>query len=137
MLSKAAEHAIKAMVYLATKTVEGEFTRIADISEAIGSPLPYTSKILNQLRRNALLESKGGFRLGDNRHISFIQIIEAQEGLSGLDRCVLGLKTCSSSDPCPAHEKYKSIKEQIKQLLAESYVDDFNQEVINMELKLK
>ena len=33
-----------------------------------------------------------------------------------LERCVLGLKKCSEIQPCPMHEEYKSIKQQLIKL---------------------
>ncbi len=141
MLSKATEYAIKAMIFLATKEDRSAYVRIHEIAEAIDSPKPYTSKILNRLRRNGILEStigaKGGFRIPARSRISLIQIVEAQEGPDSLDRCLLGLKSCSSSRPCPIHDQYKEVKENLLGILHRSFIDDYTSDLNEKQLNLK
>ena len=141
MLSKASENAIKATIYLASLDDKERYVPIAEIAEAIESPVQYCSKIMNQLRRKGLIESsagaRGGFRLGPNRHISFYQVVEAQEETIPFDRCILGLKQCSSLQPCPAHEQYKGVKEELIRVLTDSYVDDFTHSILEQKLNLK
>ncbi len=76
MFSKACEYAIKSMIFIQSKSDTSEPLRLGDIAEAVDSPVAFTSKILQQLKKNGLLIStagnKGGFRIPENKIISFV-----------------------------------------------------------------
>ncbi|CUU06259.1 hypothetical protein JGI2_01368, partial [Candidatus Kryptobacter tengchongensis] len=49
-----------------------------------------------------------------------------------LKGCVLGLPNCSDKKPCPVHEYWKNIREEIKQMLSEKTL----KELLNGEFKI-
>ena len=55
ILSQTAEHALRAVLYLAQR--EDELVRVGDIAEALSIPRNYLSKILHLLAREGVLAS--------------------------------------------------------------------------------
>lgn len=138
IFSSAVQYAIRAMTCLG----EQEPDRLASIryvSDACGIPLPYLAKIVNRLARAQLVRSRrgpaGGIKLGRPAgEITVAEIIEALGEMPTADQCVLGLAQCSDKTPCPVHENWKGIREQLKESLHARSVEDL---VRNRALKLR
>ena len=52
MLSKACEYSIRASIYIAEKSLEGNRSGLKEIAKSIDSPEAFTSKILQQLAKS-------------------------------------------------------------------------------------
>lgn len=117
MLSKTCEYAIRATVYVASKSNRNEKIGIIEVAEAIGSPLHFTGKILQTLVRKKILSSAkgpaGGFYLENGDKLLLIDIVDAIDGSGLFTSCVLGLEHCSALEPCPMHEQVKPIREML------------------------
>lgn len=141
MFSKACEYAIKSMIYIESHGVDSKKISLNEISEAINSPLAFTAKILQQLKRSGLLIStigaKGGFQIERNKPITIKEIVIAIDGDGFFSKCVLGLKVCSSTNPCPAHEAYKNIKENLIKDLLDLELNEFTKNIKNKSISLK
>lgn len=135
-LSKSCEYAIKATVYVAYRSLENQKVGIAEIAEAIDSPVHFTGKILQELSRKRILGSvkgpNGGFFVEDSNKLYLIDVVNAIDGNALFSSCVLGLKTCSSEKPCPMHYQVKPIRDQLerefKKKTVHELVDEFKQE---------
>lgn len=104
MFSKSCEYAIRAVIFICTKKEENKIVKIQEIAEAVGAPIYYTSKILQQLSRLKLMGSMkgqhGGFYMGpEHKEIRLIDIVEAIDGNKIFNGCGLGLSTCSEKNP--------------------------------------
>jgi len=130
MFSKACQYAIRATLFISQKSLGGERVGLKKIAEAIDSPEAFTAKILQQLARNNIIESvkgpSGGFEISDMDldRIKLISIVEAIDGSQVFDGCGLGLKQCNAAKPCPVHDKFKSIRENLKQMLSTTNIRD-------------
>ncbi|KAA8484967.1 BadM/Rrf2 family transcriptional regulator [Arcticibacter tournemirensis] len=117
ILSKSCEYAIRATVYIAFRSYKNEKAGIIEIAEAIGSPMHFTGKILQELSRKKVLSSNkgpnGGFYIADPSSLYLIDIIRAIDGNELFSSCVLGLKNCSDIQPCPVHSQIKPIRTQL------------------------
>ncbi|PWG80255.1 RrF2 family transcriptional regulator [Pararcticibacter amylolyticus] len=117
ILSKSCEYAIRAAVYIGHKSHEGERAGIPEIAEAIGSPMHFTGKILQTLSRKKVISSakgpNGGFFILDPATLYLIDIVRAIDGNELFSSCVMGLKNCSDTKPCPMHEQIKPIRTQL------------------------
>lgn len=122
MFSKSTEYALRATIYIAQKSTENKKTGIAEIAKAIDSPRSFTAKILQSLtRENKIICSvsgpRGGFYITEEaKNLPVRAILDAMGEDTVLDKCLLGMETCSESTPCPMHFKYKLIKEQLVDL---------------------
>lgn len=123
MFSKACEYAIRATIYIAVQSNHDKRVSLKDIAKEINSPEAFTAKILQQLSRNNIITSikgpSGGFYIEKKAMpgIRLSQIVSAIDGDSIYRGCGLGLKTCSEKHPCPVHDKFKVIREELKSML--------------------
>lgn len=117
ILSKSCEYGIRAAVYIAYKSHKKGKAGIPEISEAIGSPMHFTGKILQELSRKRVISSvkgpNGGFYIEDPANLFLIDIVRALDGNALFSSCVMGLHTCSDTRPCPMHEQMKPIRSQL------------------------
>ena len=123
MFSKACEYGIKASIYIAEQSLVGRKVSLKEISETIESPTAYTSKILQQLCRSAIINSDkgptGGFSLDVVKieKIKLSTIVFALDGDSIYNGCGLGLKKCNELMPCPVHDQFKLVRDELKKML--------------------
>ncbi|WP_346238857.1 RrF2 family transcriptional regulator [Niabella insulamsoli] len=142
MFSKATEYGIKAMMYIAVKTRNGERVGVKEIAKNIDAPVHFTAKILQELCRKNLLHSakgpNGGFYLDSaDLKTPLGKIVKTLDGDRFYNTCVLGLKACSHKNPCPVHHEFKVIKEKIIDMLEKNTIGSFNTELINKNFFLK
>lgn len=139
MFSKACEYAIKIMIYIAANEQKEQLTGLKEITKAIGSPLAFTAKILQQLVKGKLLNSfkgpTGGFELADSKEIRLVDVVSVMDGNKLLEECVLGLAYCSSRNPCPVHDKFVAIRSHLKETLLSTDIRD--KELLKNYEKLK
>lgn len=116
IFSQTCQYAIKACIVLVNGRKK---IGIKDISEEIGTPTAFTSKILQQLTKNGVISSGkgkgGGFYLNDEQYetLTIKDIYENFEGKEVLTSCLLGLKKCDGENPCPIHHLATDIKEKV------------------------
>ena len=141
MFSKACEYAIKSMIYINANGEGSRKIKLMEIADAIDSPVAFTAKILQQLKKSNLListiGSEGGFQIQKNNPITLKEVVMAIDGDGFFNQCVLGLKVCSSTNPCPAHDAYKNIKENLIKDLLDLELDDFTKNIKNKSISLK
>lgn len=130
MFSKACEHGIKAIIYIATQSMEGRRVKIGDIVEHSGSPEAFTAKVLGTLTKHNIVNSHtgpyGGFDIDIKRmkETRLIDIVQAIDGDSIFNGCGLGLSECSHLQPCPMHDKFVTVRNEIKTMLSGTSVHD-------------
>jgi Rrf2 family protein len=123
MFSKACEYAIKATTYIAQQSLQNRRVSLKEITKEIDSPLAFTAKILHQLAKNNILDStkgpSGGFQISKERVevISLSDVVFAIDGDSIYVGCGIGLDKCNANSPCPVHDKFSIIREELKQML--------------------
>lgn len=123
MFSKACEYGIKATLYIARQSQLNERASLKEIAGAINSPEAFTAKILQQLARHGVINSakgpNGGFYLpaADQEKNKLCHIVTAIDGDGIYSGCGLGLKECNELQPCPVHDKFKIVRDQLKDML--------------------
>lgn len=122
MLGRTTEYAIRAMVYIYIRTLEGGKPSFKEIAKKIESPEQFTGKVLQNLARSGLVSSVkgkgGGFYFSDlSRPLTLYQVIRAVEGDEYFSKCGFGLKHCDSKNPCPMHEDYSPIRTEFFKLV--------------------
>ncbi len=126
--SKPCEYAIRALVFLARFPDRGAAQGV-EIAKAEGLPAPVLGKVLQELVRKGLLESRrgpgGGFRLARNpRLITLRDVVAAIDGLDQFAECAVGLEGCSDNSPCPLHDTWKGLRTQLMTYLETTTLDD-------------
>lgn len=128
ILSKYCEYGLQALLVLATKKKIG-WTSLKEITDRLHAPEQYLAKILQDMGRKGIIKSRkgpmGGFMLGQPaENIILYDVVNALDGTEFLDKCVLGFPECSSDNPCPKHESWGALRDQIKQTMLESTIGD-------------
>lgn len=130
MFSKACEYGIKATVFIAQKATDTKWLGINAISEEIDSPVPFTAKVLQMLVKGGVLHSKkgpnGGFFIDKLvlQQITLLHIVRTIDGETKYFGCGLGLKNCNEEKPCPMHEHFKAIRQDLLWTLENTKVID-------------
>ena len=123
MFSKACEYGIRAAIFIAKQSQYDKKASLKDVATAIESPEAYTSKILQQLSRNNIIISNkgpsGGFSMDKQalNKVKLSTIVSAIDGDSIYKGCGLGLKQCNAKLPCPIHNEFKVIRNELKKML--------------------
>lgn len=128
MFSKACEYGIKATIYIAVQSMQDCRVSLKEIAKEIDSPVAFTAKILQQLARNNIVESvkgpTGGFQI-EKKNIDSIKlrrIVSAIDGDSIFRGCGLGFKECNENYPCPIHDKFKKVRDELQQMLEDTSI---------------
>jgi len=123
MFSRTCEYAIKASIFIAQNSLNDKRVSLPDIAKGIDSPAAFSAKILQQLTKNKLVKSmkgpNGGFEIEKDRMstIMLSQIVDAIDGDSIYKGCALGLNQCNQHRPCPVHNKFVTVRDELKEML--------------------
>ena len=120
-LTRAADYAVRIMIHLAALPPGSRPNRNV-LAEAGEVPEHFLSKILQSLARARLIDSQrgmnGGFALAaDPDQITVLDIIEAIEGPTHLNACLLPGDSCSRKGWCPAHCVWAEAQEAMTAVL--------------------
>lgn len=143
MLSKTCEYAVRATLVIAAETEQGNRISLREIARKIDSPESFTAKILQKLARNNIVDSLkgngGGFNVSKEKliQVTLSDIILAIDGEALFKRCSLGLNDCSEIKPCPFHNQYKPIREQLKLALDSTSLADLVSGLVSHSTFLK
>lgn len=130
MFSKSTEYALRACIYIMRHSEDERRLSIDEIANGIGAPAAFTAKILQKLSgEDAIVSSVrgpgGGFYFTARAaKLPLLKILEAMGEEGVLDRCVLGLEKCSSTKPCPMHEDYKEVRQQIQAMFKKKRIGE-------------
>jgi len=127
IFSRACEYGIQATLYIATKP--DRRVGIKEIAAELNIPVHFLAKILQALSEKDVLKSykgvHGGFTLQRSpEKIRLIDVVEAIDGLDFLESCVLGFPGCGTGKPCPVHDRWGAVRDQIRGMLSEDSLAD-------------
>lgn len=134
MFSKTCEYAIRAMIFIAQRSKDGQRVGIREIAKGIDSPEHFIAKILQELVRKGVVQSvkgpSGGFYLdAQGRGCPLAKIVRVVDGDQLFSGCGLGLRNCSEAHPCPIHDEFKKIREDITALLENACIGEFTEKL--------
>lgn len=119
MFSKACEYAIKATIYIAQQSHQNRRANVKEVAKAVNAPEAFTAKILQQLCRASILESNRGkqggfiFNLEKQHQIKIYDVVHLFDGDGLFTNCGLGLQKCSAKNPCPVHDDFKIVRDNL------------------------
>jgi Rrf2 family protein len=143
MFSKACEYGIRATIYISSQSLENKPSSLKEIANEIGSPAPFTAKILQQLAKNNILYSvmgpTGGFLIEKDKvkKVMLSHIVDVLEGDAIYKNCGLGLLRCNSLKPCPLHRDFAVIRDHLKEMLTTTSLFDLTVNLNDGETLLK
>jgi Rrf2 family protein len=133
IFSRQCEYALRAVLYLAVRS-PGELVSIREVAKKLKIPVHFLAKIFQDLSKKQLLCSrkgpKGGFGLGlPAKDITLFHIIEAIDGVSFMENCIMGFPTCSGKNPCPMHTQWGSLRDRLYQMLVNKSLERLAQDI--------
>jgi len=142
VFSKTCEYAIRAVFFIAHRTANGGRVGIKEISTGIDSPEAFLAKILQELTRKGILNSakgpNGGFFVDDyNLKMPLSAVVKAVDGEGIFTGCGMGLQYCSAANPCPLHNEFKEIRDKIQEMMDNTTIGEFNEDLNLGILSLK
>lgn len=129
MFSNGCEYAIRALTIIGQASKEDRKIGIKEICRLAKTPESFTAKILQNLVRKGLLNSQkgpsGGFYLEkDPDSITLYDIVEAIDGNGIFINCGLGLHNCDASRPCPLHDNFAVVRQELKTMCKSNTLND-------------
>ena len=142
MFSKTCEYAIRAMIFIAQRSIDGGRVGIREIADGIDSPEHFIAKILQELVRKGVVQSvkgpNGGFYLDEKgRGCSLARIVRVVDGDQLFSGCGLGLRQCSEALPCPIHDEFRKIRQDITSMLENARIGEFSERLEENRLFLR
>ncbi len=133
IFSRQCEYALQAVLYITAKG-ENRYTDIKEISQKLNIPHHFLAKILQNLSKSGMLRSQkgpsGGFALGtDPEDITLYNIVEVIDGDGFITECVLGLPSCGGDNPCPLHDRWGELRDDIYKMLADKTIGQLVEEI--------
>lgn len=127
LMSRAADYAARAMVYVASAD-NGNTATTREIAKRQGVSQAFLQKIVQRLVQAGLLRTErgpaGGVALSHPAaDISLRQIVEAIEGPITLNRCLRGPGECHREAICPVHEVCVRVQKELLATLESSTLD--------------
>ena len=116
-LSQESAYGIEGLLVLATMPA-GTQMLLSDIAVSRGLPQSFLAKIFQKLGHQGLVRSFRGATRGyalarPAGEIKLGEILLATEGPDFLKRCVFWSRYCADANPCPLHNSWKEVKDQI------------------------
>ena len=130
MFSRTCEYGIKAIIYIATQSLDNNRVKIGDVAANTGTPEAFTAKILGTLTKskfvNSLKGPYGGFDIDIDtmKTTKMSDLVLAMDGDSIYNGCGLGLSECNAKEPCPMHDKFVKIRTELKSMLETTTIYD-------------
>ena len=130
MFSESCQYGIRAAIFIASESYQNNRVGLRAIAEKIDSPEAFTAKILQILSKNNIIRSikcvGGGFEIPKEKmsQIKLSQIVTALDGDRVFTGCGLGLNQCSEDHPCPVHDKFKSMRNELAFMLENTNLEE-------------
>ncbi len=139
-LSKTCIYGIRAVLYTATQDNQ-KFIPISKIAEELGISFHFLTKILQILTQKKIMNSyrgpNGGITLArPAEEVKLIEIVEAIDGTDLFTECILGIPDCGVRKPCPLHNQWGDIRQQLHQMLTSTSVAELARRVKEDGLRL-
>lgn len=126
MISRTGRYALRAVVHLAAREGAGPVP-VDTVAERLDVPRNYLSKTLHRLARAGVLDStrgpRGGFELARPAgEMTLAEVLAPFDEQEFQRQCLLGRDRCTDEDPCPAHDRWKRLSEEMAAFFRETTV---------------
>lgn len=140
LLSKTCNYGIRAALYVASKNNE-KYVPIRQISDDLKISFHFLTKILQILTQKNIMVSyrgpNGGVSLArPASEITIMEIVEAIDGLNLFQGCILGLPECNNNNPCPFHEKWATVRDDLMSTFQSEKLLDLAQRISDFGLRI-
>jgi Rrf2 family iron-sulfur cluster assembly transcriptional regulator len=127
--SKSFGYALRGVLYIALMHDQKQYVQVEEIASTLAVPRHFMGKILKNLSKKKVLLSvkgpSGGFSLNEHTlQMQLMLLVEITDGMQGFNSCVLRVRKCSPSNPCPMHRQMEEVKMKLKSILTDTTIGD-------------
>lgn len=120
LLSQTAHYALRAVYYLVSSG-DSKWHLTKEVAEITKIPAPYLARILSNLAKHGILQSRtgmgGGFSVSEEGfNTSLYDVVAQFDNLEKICNCVFGFSEYCSNDEdskCILHDKWADLKKQL------------------------
>ncbi len=141
VLSKACTYGVLASLYVSRESARSKnYVSIGRMSSELNISFHFLTKILQQLTSAGILVSmkgpKGGVALKrDPGKITLFDVVVAIDGMGLFTDCLLGLPGCGEEKPCPVHDEWAVIRDQLFHTFRKKTLADTSQRIEDLNLR--
>ena len=142
LLSQTCQHGLRAVLYIATQQDEAKRpVPISRISAELDISFHYLTKTLRKLTDAGILSSTrgptGGVRLAKPlSELTALDIVQVLSSHDMFNSCVLGLDGCGNDNPCPLHEHWGGIRDQLRDMFSHSDLETVRTRIQSDEFRI-
>lgn len=134
MLSITCKTGIRAVIFLASRINTDEKFSIQEIAAVVDGNEHTLGKLLQTLVKATVISSakgpSGGFFITKEQvGQPLLNVVLALDGDELFHACGLGLSQCSSTKPCPLHNAYATVRDQLELLFRTNTIQDISKDV--------
>ena len=128
MLTRTAEHALRAVLFLARHGDERPVSA-ETIAAALNAPANYLAKTLGTLANAGIVRGRrgprGGYRLvTPPDRLTIAEVTDIFEPEHGISSCLLGGRMCDPRTPCEAHFRWVAVRDAAREPLRSTTIAD-------------
>lgn len=130
MLSKTSRYGVRSVLYLALHTNAQYLIGVKELAFQIKISEPTLSKILHNLTKKKLIQSKkgrnGGFFMTPEQKASKLMYVirELEQSDRLIKDCMLGQKSHETCDQCPYGERVASIRSELRAIYETDTIEE-------------
>lgn len=140
ILSSACIYGVQGAIYVATLKSEN-YISLKQIADQLHISFTFLTKVFQQMTDAGIMQSlrgpRGGIKLAKSPlEITLADIIEAIDGPDLFKECLLGLPGCGSAVPCPAHEQWTEMRDNLHELCLSTTLNELAVKGSELNLRL-
>jgi Rrf2 family protein len=127
--SKSFGYALRGVLYVALMSDQKKRVQVEEIAKRLSVPKHYLGKIMKQVVKEGILSSTkgpyGGFSVNEfTLETPLINLYKVTDGLGQFNNCVLNLRKCNASQPCPLHDQIEINRKEWLQIFSKTRIND-------------
>ncbi|MFU8860451.1 MAG: RrF2 family transcriptional regulator [Cyclonatronaceae bacterium] len=141
VLSKACTYGVLASLFVAKQSENSSYVSIREMSDELNISFHFLTKILQKLTAEGILKSHKGPRGGvllarPANMITVLDVVVAIDGEKVFNECVLGLPGCGSQHPCPLHNYWVTVREDLREMFSAKTLAATSDDIRELGLRL-
>jgi Rrf2 family transcriptional regulator, iron-sulfur cluster assembly transcription factor len=129
LFSKSFGYAIRSILYIAMQQETRKKVQLDEIARVLNVPRYFVGKVMNRLVKEGMLDSikghYGGFCINEKTlGTTLAQLSDVTGDNRQFDLCILQLRECSETNPCPLHNRVVTMRHEYHAMLARTTIGE-------------
>ena len=129
IFSKSFGYGLRGVLYIRMAGEMKTMVQLDEIASELAIPRHFLGKVMKKLVKGGVLSSLkgpyGGFCINEiTMETSLLKLVDMTGEPEEFSSCVLRLRKCNASNPCPMHHQIESLRDQWQTLLTTTTIGD-------------